>query len=269
LSIPATFDDPVSVVIGDMPVYVHAPNSSFRGLLQERYQGFLAQPTGPGFVLDIELLSEAHAVTDADVRVVRSQNEWTLTRGDFLARLNAAERRGSVRQAESPYAIDSVLRILHSIELARLGGCLLHAASAVRNGRAFVFAGRSGAGKTTISRLAPPDATLLTDEISYLRKTGDHYSAYGTPFAGELARSGANICAPLAALFLLEQGAENSVQELPQAEAIRQLMQNVLFFAEDPELVRMVFETVCDLAASVPVRKLVFRKDADVWELVQ
>ena len=48
------------------------------------------------------------------------------------------------------------------------GGFLVHAASAVRNGRAFVFAGVSGHGKTTLARLAPPDVTLLTDEISYV-----------------------------------------------------------------------------------------------------
>ena len=63
-----------------------------------------------------------------------------------------------------------MLRIVHTLVLARQGGFLLHSASAIRNGKAFLFAGVSEAGKTTISRLAPPDATLLTDEISYVRK---------------------------------------------------------------------------------------------------
>jgi ABC-type iron transport system FetAB ATPase subunit len=72
-----------------------------------------------------------------------------------------------------------VLRILHTLLLAAEGGFLVHAASAVRNGRAFLFAGLSGAGKTTIAGLAPPDATLLTDEISYVRKLDDHYYAFG------------------------------------------------------------------------------------------
>ena len=74
----------------------------------------------------------------------------------------------------------------------------------------FLFAGVSGAGKTTISRLAPADVTLLTDEISYLRRNGEGYVAYGTPFAGELAKVGENIRAPLAALYLLAQGPENA-----------------------------------------------------------
>ncbi len=88
-----------------------------------------------------------------------------------------------------------MLRIVHTLVLARQGGFLLHAASAVRNGKAFVFAGVSGAGKTTLSRLAPADADVLSDEISYVRKEAGGYYAYGTPFAGEVL-GGENLRAP-------------------------------------------------------------------------
>ena len=98
--------------------------------------------------------------------------------------------RGEIRQSANPYSIDAALRILHSLILARQGGLLVHAASAVRNGRAFLFAGVSGAGKTTISRLAPADVTLLTDEISYLRRNGQGYVAYGTPFRRRTGEGG-------------------------------------------------------------------------------
>ena len=112
-----------------------------------------------------------------------------------------------------------MLRIVHSIVLAPQGGLLLHSASAIRNGKAFLFAGVSGAGKTTISRLAPPDATLLTDEISYVRKFDAGYTAFGTPFTGELAKLGENVSAPIAALYLLAQGPENRIDPVAPAEA--------------------------------------------------
>ncbi len=95
-----------------------------------------------------------------------------MERGDFRAEWDPETKRGWVRTSVNQYSIDGVLRILHSLILAREGGLLVHGASAVRNGRAFVFAGISGAGKTTISLLAPPDVTLLTDEISYIRNSG-------------------------------------------------------------------------------------------------
>ena len=171
-------------------------------------------------------------------------------------------------QSANPYSIDSALRIIHSLILAREGGLLVHAASAVRNGKAFLFAGLSGAGKTTISRLAPADVTLLTDEISYLRRGGDSYVAYGTPFAGELAKVGENVRAPLAALYLLRQGPENAIEAVSEGDAVRSLLENVLFFAQDSELVSLVFESACELVKRVPVYRLTFVPDARVWELI-
>jgi hypothetical protein len=162
-----------------------------------------------------------------------------------------------------------VLRIVHTILLAKEGGFLVHAASAVRNGRAFIFAGVSGAGKTTISRLAPKDATLLTDEISYVRKQEDgSYAAFGTPFTGELAKLGENIQAPIAALYLLKQGPENRIDSVSGIEATRALLSNILFFAEDAGLVRQVFDAACEFTSRVPVYRLTFLPDARVWEMI-
>jgi hypothetical protein len=92
--------------------------------------------------------------------------------------------------------------------------------------------------------------------------------AFGTPFAGELARIGQKVRAPLAALFLLEQGPENRIEPLSEAEAVRQLLRHVLFFAKDEELVLMIFNTIWGFVKRVPVRRLVFTKDAGVWELI-
>jgi hypothetical protein len=205
---------------------------------------------------------------DDDVRVRLRNGGWTVERGDFRAQWSAASRRGSIRQPASPYGTDSLLRILHTVSLAGEGGFLVHAASAVRNGRAFVFAGRSGAGKTTLARLAPPDVTLLSDEISYLRRAGEGYAAFGTPFAGELAEPGENTRAPLAALYLLEQGAAVRVEPLSDAAAAQGLLQNILFFAESPALVEKVFDAACAFVRRVPVARLVFPADARAWEAI-
>ena len=193
---------------------------------------------------------------------------WLIERGDLHAEWEPLSRHGRIVQSANPYSIDAALRIIHSLILAREGGLMVHAASAVRNGKAFLFAGVSGAGKTTISRLAPADATLLTDEISYLRRNGRGYVAYGTPFAGELAKLGENTQAPLAALYLLQKGPENTIEPVRASEAVHRLMENVLFFTHDPELVALVFESACDLVRHVPVYRLTFVPDERVWELI-
>ena len=255
------------VEIGGIPIALSTCDDGFLDLLRQRYLGFLSS-SSPEFELEFDLTSTV-PVSDDDVRVRRDGDEWLIERGDFHARWDPRAGRGSVRQNANPYSLDSVLRILHSLILAERGGFLLHAASAVSDGRACLFSGVSGAGKTTMTRLAPPDVTLLTDEISYLRPNAEGYSAFGTPFAGELARAGENCTAPVSALFFLEKGPENCVHELSSAEAVRRLMRNILFFAEDRGLVEKLLATACEFVARVPIRRLTFYPDARVWDEVR
>ncbi len=172
------------VEIGGIPIALSTDDDGFLDLLRRRYDGFLSS-SRPEFELDFDLISTGPA-SDDDVQVRRNADgndnadTWLITRGDLLARWDPRTGRGTVRQNANPYSLDSVLRILHSLILAERGGFLLHAASAICHapsagfgasfdGRAYLFSGVSGAGKTTMTRLAPPDVTLLTDEISYVR----------------------------------------------------------------------------------------------------
>jgi len=262
----------VVIDIGRMPIQVRSESPEFLRMLEQRYSGFLSTKACPVFEFDVELVAPRRITQEDDVTVRFRSDRWLIERGDLRAEWDPVSRRGRIVQSSNPYSIDAVLRIIHSLMLAREGGLLIHAASAVRNGKAFLFAGISGAGKTTISRLAPADATLLTDEISYLRPdevhNGHGYIAHGTPFAGELAKVGENVQAPLAALYLLQKGSENAIEPVKASEAARRLLENVLFFALDAELVGLVFESACELIRHVPVYWLTFFPDERVWELI-
>jgi len=259
----------VAIEIGGMAIALRTQDPWFRQLLENRYAGFINSSANPQFEFVVDLFEPSETTqADEDVQVRLQNGEWLLQRGDFRARWNSRAGRGHIRQSRNPYAIDSVLRIVHTLILARQGGFLVHAASAIRDGRAFLFAGVSGAGKTTIAHLAPPDATLLTDEISYVRREGNEYRACGTPFAGELARLGENCSAPLSGLFLLEKGPGNRIEPVATSEAIRLLLRNILFFAKDAELVNLVFRSACEFVEKVPVRRLIFVPDKRVWEMI-
>ena len=256
------------IEIGKIPVRVRTANLAFLQMLENRYAGFVGAGRSAAYEFEVDLEPLDEARVEDDLSVLRRSGRWSLERGDFRAEWDPASNRGSIRQSANPYSIDSVLRIVHTLELAREGSFLVHAASAVRNGRAFLFAGVSGAGKTTISRLAPKDAVLLTDEVSYVRRHEDGYCAFGTPFAGELAKSGENINAPIAALYLLAKGPENRIEPVGPAEASRALLESILFFARDPELVKSVFQAACEFICRVPVYRLTFVPDAGVWEMI-
>jgi hypothetical protein len=269
--------DSLVIEIGGVAVSICSRHEAFLELLRARYAGFIFPAASPQASFEVEIhepaLPSPIEVRDEDLEVALRQGLWEFRRGDFHATWDPVSSLGHITQTCNPFSIDSVLRILHSVLLAPRGGLLIHAASAIRHGKAFLFAGISGAGKTTISRLAPRDATLLTDEISYVRRNEvgngqNAYRAWGTPFAGELAKSGENVSAPLSVIYLLEQGKENRVMPIAKIDAVRSLMRHVLFFAEDTRLVEGVFDSVRLLVDMVPVRTLMFRPEADVWEII-
>jgi hypothetical protein len=259
---------PLTVEIGQVPISLNCDDAKFRSLIEQRYAGFLNSQAEPEFELEFELTAPLEP-SDEDARVSKQGAVWFLDRGDFHAEWNVEARRGGVRQSPNPYSLDSVLRILHSLVLAKEGGFLVHAASAVRNGRAFLFSGISGAGKTTMARLAPRDVKLLTDEISYVRFCDCGYRAFGTPFAGELARAGENLSAAIDTLYFLIQGTENRIEPITPNAAARALLRNILFFAHDGELVRQVFDAALHFVSTVAVANLIFTPDECAWELIQ
>lgn len=258
----------LTTTIGGLSIRVSTIDPELFAMLQDRYTGFLTSQKNPDADVQIEIQGRNFDDVEADVHVQERNGRWELTRGDFRAEWDPATGHGRVVQRANPFGIDSVLRIVHSIIQVHLGGFLVHAASAVRNGKAFLFAGESGAGKTTISRLAPADAALLTDEISYVRRQADTYVAFGTPFTGELGKPGQNISAPIAALYLLAKGSENRIDPIEPGEAVRALLANVLFFAKDELLVRALFDSGFEFVKRVPVSRLTFVPDARVWELI-
>ena len=254
--------------VGGLAIAVHAADPDFLELLHTRYVGFVTPEKSAEYHFDVELRSPLEAKVRQELQVTYRAGNWLMERGDFRAVWNPATRRATIRQERNAYSLDAVLRIVHTLILAKQRGFLLHAASAVRNGKAFLFAGVSGAGKTTISRLAPSDVTLLTDEMSYLRRQADGYAAFGTPFVGDLGIPGESTQAPVSTLYLLQKGPENRIDPVSIADAGRELLSNTLFFSEDVELVHHAFDTACDFAASVPVFRLTFVPDQRVWNLI-
>lgn len=165
------------------------------------------------------------------------------------------------------YALDSLLRVLLSWKLLGHHGFLLHAATVVRNGKAYIFTGRSGAGKSTVASLSP-EGSVLTDEISLIRREDGVWRAYGTPFWGEFRAAGSNTSAPVAGIFRLLQAAENQVGTLRPVAILRALLPNVLFFSAEAGATRQLLEILSRAALEIPGYNLAFRKNSTFWEVL-
>ena len=257
----------ITLKIGESAVRLCSGNDRFRKILEARYAEYLTSEAHPWLQFNVEVTTHKEITKDG-LEVSKRADAWLVERGDFSAWWKPETGCGELRQSANLYSLDTLLRIVHSIALAENGGFLLHAASAVRHGRAYVFCGVSGAGKTTLSRLAPPDVQVLSDEISYVTRDGRTYRAYGTPFSGELACVGENISAPIVGLFFLEKSSANGLIQVGPTAALRALLRNILFLAQEPELVEQVFDSALHFVSGVPIRRMQFTPDARAWELI-
>ena len=183
------------------------------------------------------------------------------------AALRASSHGIHFHGVRNEYALDSLLRVLLSWKLLGHHGFLLHAATVVRHGKAYVFTGRSGAGKSTVASLSQ-EGSVLTDEISLLRRENGGWRAYGTPFWGEFRAAGSNTSASVAGIFRLLQAPENRVTPIRPVTLLRCLLPNVLFFSTEEQANRDLLEILTRAVKEIPGYNLEFRKNATFWEVL-
>ena len=166
-----------------------------------------------------------------------------MERGDFRAEWNPSTARGRIQQTINPYSLDSVLRIVHTLLLARraVSSCMLRAPFEMAAPFSFPAFRVRARPRWQGWRLRTPH--LLTDEISYVTRRNGRYFAVGTPFFGELARVGENLHAPHRGVVPAGQRSGKQNRADRGADAVRGLLGNILFFARDPEFVKLVFDT--------------------------
>ena len=145
----------------------------------------------------------------------------------------------------------------------------MHGASAVRDGRAYLFYGESGAGKSTLSA-ASGRATVVSDDLTLLLPAASGgLEVVGSPFRGTY-EGGPPVLGrfPLVAGFRIVKAPAASVRPVPRAVAFGQLVGNLTFvaeaFAKRPDL----FAAVERAFAPVPLLHLHFRKDDSYWDAI-
>ena len=160
----------------------------------------------------------------------------------------------------SHYASD-IRNIWNKIDLSRIllshGGLILHASYIIWNGGAILFTAPSGTGKSTQAELWAEyqHAEIINGDRAVLREKDGEMRAYGLPFAGS-----SGICvhksAPVRAVVILAQAAENSVYELTPAEAIKHLYSQCALNRWNREEVEAVLGVLAKMVRTTKVVKL-------------
>lgn len=127
------------------------------------------------------------------------------------------------------FAAANAMMILYAIKTACLGTLLIHASAVAYKGKAYVFLGKSGTGKSTHSRLWTgniPGAYLLNDDNPVIVCDSSGTAVYGTPWSGKTPCY-RNESLPAGGIIRLSQGNGNVIEKVSGARAYAALFPSV------------------------------------------
>jgi len=144
--------------------------------------------------------------------------------------------------------------------LTRSAALVVHAAGVVRDGRAWLFTGPHGAGKSTIATLLgrDPATALLSDDRVVVRRLRGRWHAWGTPWSGTVRRATSPAPAPLAAVCFIRHGVTTRAAPLAPGAAATRLVPRCLHPFWDRAGLAGLLASAEHLAAAVPCFELPF-----------
>lgn len=170
---------------------------------------------------------------------------------------------------QSLRAVENYLRWIVADLALDAGGFVLHAAGLVRDGRAHVFFGASGAGKSTVASMSP-ECALLSDDLVLLLRREDAWRAATTPFAGTLPQEEKDPGTyPLAGLYSLNQWPRHEVRTVESlAKGVGMVLACCPFVAEPSARRDRLAPLVEECCRAVRPCELRFSKDPGFWQLI-
>jgi hypothetical protein len=154
--------------------------------------------------------------------------------------------------------------------LAQGHGIILHTCGVACGDRGILFVGESGAGKSTTARIWAQERGIevLSDDRIIVRKKGDRFHLYGTPWHGE-GKFGSPGSAKVEKIFFLSHGEENSIRETRRIDAASRLL--ACSFPPHWDSAGMAFTLgfISELTAQVSCLELRFKADRSVIDFVK
>ncbi len=165
--------------------------------------------------------------------------------------------------------LNTSLMIQYTFATAPLQTLLLHASVTRYRGKANLFFGVSGTGKSTHSLLwhqYVPESDLMNDDNPVIRFSDGEATVYGTPWSGKTICY-RNTQAPVRALVRLEQEPQNHIERLQGIQAYASVIAAVSTIRWNPAVMDMLIPSIEKAATLIPCFRLGCRADREAVEV--
>lgn len=143
--------------------------------------------------------------------------------------------------------------------LLQFNGMMLHASAVAVDGRAYLFSGPCGMGKSTHTKLWQQrfgeGAVVFNDDKPALRRIDGVWYAYGTPWCGKDGIN-KNMKVPVAGICFLKRGEQNAIRRLSDRDACFSVISQTTRRFKTSEQLSEMLTLAEQLVREVPVFEL-------------
>lgn len=165
--------------------------------------------------------------------------------------------------------LTSMIRTMFAQNVILHDGISMHSSTVILDGKAFMFMGTSGTGKSTHSRLwmsVFPGCGLLNDDNPIVRMIGGTAMAYGSPWSGKTPCY-RNMNAEVAGIVRLSQARQNCFRRLEDVNAFVEIYKGCSVLRADESLHDLLCDNLTAVVDSVIVGHLACLPDEDAARL--
>lgn len=239
----------------------------------QQYEPFAVQPTGnvtfslqivtippsaEGVVEEFRQEDEGQEIVSGRMPDGRSRVEfWMNQERSAILTLNEDYSKGEVYlEKHRKFGINNALMVMYALATANQRTALFHSSVVSYKGKAYMFLGVSGTGKSTHSSLwlKHIEGTELVNDDNPVVRILDNGEVwlYGSPWSGKTPCY-RNVSYPLGALVNLSQAPENEIRRMKGIEAYVSLIGSISGKRWDPQVAEGLHETEKLLAENVSV----------------
>lgn len=206
-------------------------------------------------------------VQDIKVHVSKEGQRVTYQRDDFFIETDANYERVQI-SVHDDLALNHALMTVYSAYIVhRRWGLMIHSSCVRQGDAAYLFAGQSGAGKSTVAMLSHP-RTILSDEATLVRLETGEALVYDSPFRSDSAPTFDPNPVPLRGIHLLTQSLLIERKPMRPSELVFRFMDKIFYWAVDPAETASLIQMCGQLAELVPAYDLYFQKNDLFWERI-
>ncbi len=183
-----------------------------------------------------ETFCQAYLTEQPPVWTVTSSEALIRREQDFSDRQALLEGRRQAAFSE-PYLEQLAIYRMLADMLVREDVLLFHGSAIAIDGQTYLFAAKSGVGKSTHSRLwrkrFGERAVMVNDDKPLLKVKQDGIVVCGTPWNGK-ERLGSNVILPLKAICFLQRADANSLEALSSWDALPRMLEQSYLPPDEP-----------------------------------